>query len=152
MTTTTWHIAQLNIAQMSAPLDSPQLAGFVGNLDRINALADASPGFVWRLVDESGGSTDAHVFADDLVVNLSVWSDVDSLNDFVYKTAHAEIMARRREWFERMTQPWHVLWWVPSEHRPDALEARERLDQLRQYGPSPAAFTFKQRFDAPGAS
>lgn len=141
-----FELAQLNIALMSAPVDSPAMAEFVANLDRINALADQSPGFVWRLQGDSGNATEVRDFGDDYLVNLSVWKDVDSLYDYVYQSAHAQIMSRRREWFERMREIYTVLWWVPAGHRPDTAEARARLATLRTKGPSPDAFTFKKRF------
>ncbi|MEJ8567287.1 DUF3291 domain-containing protein [Elongatibacter sediminis] len=144
-----YELAQLNIARLAAPLDSPQLADFVANLDRINTLAEASPGFVWRLQTEEGDATGIRDFGEEYIVNLSVWEDVQSLHDYVYRTAHTEVLARRREWFERMDEAYAVLWWVEAGHRPDTAEARERLEQLRAHGPTPAAFTFKQAFPPP---
>jgi Domain of unknown function (DUF3291) len=144
-----FHIAQLNVARALAPLDSPQLADFVGQLDAINALADTSPGFVWRLVGDGGSATDIRVADPSIIVNMSVWESPEHLFDFVYKTAHAKVMARRREWFERM-QTFQVLFWVPAGHRPTLDEAFARLALLEERGPSPDAFTFKQRYPAPG--
>jgi len=97
-----FELAQLNIAKMKGPLDSPLLADFVANLDRINALAESSPGFVWRLQTDQGNATNLRPLGDMTLVNLSVWRDVESLQTFVYKSAHAQIMTRRKEWFERM--------------------------------------------------
>ena len=137
-------LAQLNIAQLIAPIDSPELADFVANLDRINALAEASPGFVWRLKDDLclDVNTD-QPFGDDMIVNLSVWETVQSLHDYVYRTAHAQIMSRRHEWFHRMKSSYTVLWWVPAGHEPDVYEAHEKLQLLDEKGPGPDAFTFK---------
>lgn len=147
---THYHLAQLNIAQLIAPLDSPELKDFVDNLERINALAEQSPGFVWRLQTEAGDATAIeHPFADDMIVNMSVWEDVESLHQFVYKTAHAPIMSRRREWFQRMTKAYMVLWWIPAGHEPTLLEAKQRLDLLQQQGPTAQAFTFKKAFPMP---
>lgn len=144
----TYELAQLNIAQMREPLDSPLLADFVANLDRINALAEASPGFVWRLQTEDGDATGLRPFGDDTLVNVSTWTDLESLKAFVYGSAHVDIMRRRREWFHAMKQSHLVLWWVPSGHRPDEQEAKDRLAQLHRDGASALAFTFRE-FHAP---
>jgi hypothetical protein len=144
-------LAQLNIAAMREPLESPSMSDFVANLDRINALAEASAGFVWRLSDAYDNATTRRHFGDTTLVNMSVWKDVTSLSDYVHKSAHVEILRRKREWFERMTEAYVVLWWVPAGHRPTLDEARERLDLLRREGPGPAAFTFASRFDPPGS-
>jgi len=144
-----WHLAQLNIARPIAPLESPVLAEFVAQLDAINALADASPGFVWRLAGASGNATDvANEVDPSLIVNMSVWETPEALFDYVYRTAHVKVMARRREWFERM-ETFMVLWWVPAGHQPTVEEAMARLELLRERGPSSDAFTFKKRFPAP---
>jgi hypothetical protein len=144
-----YQLAQLNIAQMRTPIDSPEMADFVANLDRINALADNAPGFVWRLQSDDGNATSLRPFGDDTLVNMSVWADVQSLSDYVYKSLHVEIMKRRKEWFDRMEEAYHVLWWVPAGHRPDEAEAMQRLQILRAMGPTERAFTFKQPFPSP---
>lgn len=144
-----WELAQINIGRMVAPIDSPVVAGFVDNLERINALADSAPGFVWRLQSDAGDATEFRLFDADTLVNMSVWKDVDSLHHFVYRTAHVEIMRRRKEWFELMRDAYQTLWWVPQAHRPSLQEAGQRLEHLRQYGPSPEAFTFKKAFPPP---
>jgi hypothetical protein len=131
-------------------MDSPLMAGFAAQLDPVNALADAAPGFVWRLQDESGNATAIRVYDDSLMVNMSVWESADALWDFVYASDHLAVMRRRREWFERMDL-FMCLWWVPAGHLPDVAEAEARLDHLREHGPTAHAFTFKQRF-APPAS
>lgn len=144
---TTAHLAQLNVARLLAPLDDPRIADFVGALDRINALAEASPGFVWRLQSDSGNATDIRVEQDPLlIVNLTVWESVEALFEFTYRTGHNKILAHRRDWFERMEAEHLVLWWVPAGHRPNLAGAMACLDRLRRDGPTPAAFTFKQRF------
>lgn len=140
-------LAQMNIAHLRAPLDSPQLADFVAALDRINALADAAPGFVWRLEDDLDAPTSSPL-GDDYVVNLSVWRDAASLRAFVYRSDHAAVMRRRREWFEK-TDVYLVLWWVPRGHRPTTEEGVARLELLRSNGPTPDAFTFEKPFPAP---
>lgn len=142
-------LAQLNIARMRAPMESPLMADFVANLDRINALADAAPGFVWRLQDEAGNATAIRPFGEDMLVNLSVWRDVESLKEYVYRSAHVDIMRRRREWFDPMAEASVVLWWVPAGHRPELDEAAEKLDHLRRHGPTASAFTFRAPFPAP---
>ena len=148
-----FELAQVNIARALAPLDSPQLADFVDNLDRINAVADRAPGFVWRLQDESGNATDIQIDDDPLlIVNLSVWQSQQALEDFAYRTAHKKIFERRQAWFEAPKGPHLALWWVPAGHRPDVAEAMAKLALLAEQGPSPEAFTFKQAYPAPGAS
>ncbi|MFK7954539.1 MAG: DUF3291 domain-containing protein [Lysobacterales bacterium] len=144
-----YELAQLNMALMAAPLESPELEGFVANLDRINTVAERSPGFVWRLQTEEGDATDIRPFGDEYLVNLSVWTDVDSLFNYVYKTAHVEIMRRRKEWFNPMRQAHTVLWWVQAGHRPTVEEAKAKLETLQTNGPSSEAFTFKQPFPQP---
>jgi heme-degrading monooxygenase HmoA len=145
-----YHLAQLNIGRIVAPLDSPQLAGFAARLDEINALADAAPGFVWRFQTEDGNATALRPFDDDrMLVNFSVWESAEALHAFVYRTLHVEVMRQRRQWFELLDQPFTVLWWVPIGHRPTVQEAIERLEHLRRHGPTPSAFTFQQRFAAP---
>lgn len=140
-------LAQLNIGVIRAPMDSPVMAEFAENLDRINALAEASPGFVWRLQTEEGNATAIRPFEDEnLLVNMSVWRDVASLKAYVYDSAHVGFMRRRREWFELMKEAYLVLWWVPRGHRPDIAEAIAKLELLKAKGPGPEAFTFAQPF------
>jgi len=141
-----YELAQFNIGVIRGPIDSPVMAEFVANLDRINALADRSPGFLWRLQTEEGDATAIRPYPENenMAVNLSVWTDADALRRFVFQSAHVEIMRRRREWFEKMDEAYLVLWWVPKGHRPSVEEAKARLELLRQKGPSPEAFTFRQ--------
>ncbi len=143
------HIAQLNIAKLIEPIDSPRLVDFVANLDRINALAEDSPGFVWRLQDDEGNATAIRPFGDDYIVNLSVWEDIESLRDYVYRSAHVDIMRRKRHWFEKAREAHLVLWWIPEGHEPTVEEARERLESLRRNGPGAHAFTFARAYPAP---
>jgi hypothetical protein len=145
-------LAQLNIGIIKGAMDSPVMAEFAANLDRINALAERTPGFVWRLQTEEGDATAIRPFDDEkLLVNMSVWRDVESLNKYVYSTAHVEVMRRRREWFERMSEAYLVLWWIPEGHRPSIAEAITKLDLLRAKGPTAEAFTFRQAFPPPDA-
>ena len=148
-----YHLAQLNVGIIKEPLESPVMADFVNNLDRINTLAEASPGFVWRLQTEEGNATALRPTEDEnFLVNMSVWEDADSLSQFVFKSAHVEIMRRRREWFERMVDAYLVLWWVPKGHVPTVDEALAKLARLREHGPSPEAFTFRTAFPPPDAA
>jgi len=144
-----FELAQLNIAIMKEPLESPRMADFVANLDRINALAEGWPGFIWRLKTEEGDATALRPLGEETLVNMSVWRDVESLNQYVYKSAHLEIMRRRKEWFARMGEAYVVLWWVPCGHRPSIREAVAKLELLRAKGSSEEAFTFKRSFAAP---
>jgi hypothetical protein len=146
-----YELAQLNVARLRAPLDSPLLADFVGALDRINALADRAEGFVWRLQDDSGNATALQPMGEDIIVNMSVWRDPKSLQAFVYRSDHAGVMRRRREWFEKM-ELFLVLWWVPRGHRPTVEEGIGRLGLLRERGPGEEAFTFGNLFAAPASA
>lgn len=141
------YLAQLNIGRMLAPMDSPTMAGFVARLDDINALADAAPGFVWRLQDEAGNATALRPFEDEwTIINMSVWESVAALRAFTYSTDHANVMRGRRQWFEPHTEMYFVMWWIPAGHIPTPQEARERLDYLQAHGESPYAFTFRKTF------
>jgi hypothetical protein len=147
-----FHLAQINIGRMLGPIESETMAGFVARLDDINALAEAAPGFVWRLKTEDGDATAIRPYEDErIIVNMSVWESVEALHDYAYRSAHVEVMRRRREWFSRMTESYMVLWWVPAGHRPTVAEAVARLEALRADGPTPAAFTFRERFPTPDA-
>ncbi|WP_033320105.1 DUF3291 domain-containing protein [Streptomyces yerevanensis] len=147
-----YELAQVNIARLKAPLDSPQLKDFVDALDPVNAVADSSDGFVWRLQSDSGNATDVPVFGDDwLIINMTVWRDTNALTAFMYQGQHRELLARRREWFEKLQEAVTALWWVPAGHRPTVAEAEARLLHLRTHGPTPYAFTLRTSFP-PGAS
>lgn len=145
-----YQLAQLNIATLQAPIDSPQLADFVDNLDRINGLAEQSPGFVWRLQTEEGDATSLDYFGSDKIANLTVWESVAALHDYVYRSTHIEFLRRKKEWFHRMAEAYMVLWWVPAGHIPTLEEASQKLNTLRAVGPTAEAFTFKVDFPAPG--
>jgi hypothetical protein len=147
-----YELAQLNIGIIRGPMDSPVMAQFAANLARTNALADSSPGFVWRLQTEAGDATAIRPFENEnMLLNMSVWRDADALRRFVYRSAHADILKRRREWFEPIREAILVLWWVPLGHRPSIEEAMERLTLLRARGATPDAFTFRQTFPPPDA-
>jgi hypothetical protein len=142
------HVALFNIARLRAPMDDPLIDDFRNNLDPINALAEQSPGFVWRLQDESGNATNITPYPDPMTItNLVVWESIDELADFTYRSGHLEFLRRRRDFFEPPTGAIVVLWWIPEGHIPTLAEAMARLDHLRQHGPTPHAFTFRQRFE-----
>lgn len=144
------HLAQLNIALPRGPLDGPLLADFMAALDPVNARAEASPGFVWRLMTPAGDATGITGFGDDRIIpNLTTWESLEALRAFVYTDrVHLDVMRRRREWFEHL-DVFLVLWWVPAGHEPPVEEAEERLAHLRAHGPTPHAFTFRRHWPAP---
>lgn len=134
------YLCQLNIAAMKASLDDPSMKDFVNALDHVNALAEAHPGFVWRLKDDKTGNTSSiKPFGDHILVNMSVWENAESLRDFVYKSLHKEYLRRKAEWFDK-TAVYQVLWWIPKGHIPDVSEAKRKLEVLREKGPNPEAF------------
>jgi hypothetical protein len=150
-------LAQVNIGRLVAPLDSEQLAGFVAALDPVNAVADAAPGFIWRLQTEEGNATSLRAFEADaegadggILVNMSVWESVDALGAYVYGEAHLAVLRRRREWFEKMTDAYAALWWIKRGHVPTTGEAENRVRHLRKHGPTPYAFTLRTHFAPPG--
>ena len=148
-----YQLAQINIARMVAPLTDPVMAEFVANLKPINALAEASPGFLWRFQTEQGDATAERPYEDDrIIINFSVWNDLNSLGDFVYRSAHSGFLRRRKEWFERLTDAYVALWWVPAGHRPTIAEAIARIEHLKLHGPSLEAFTFRELYPAPDVS
>jgi hypothetical protein len=148
--TTAFHLAQLNVARLRAPLTDPSAAGFVAGLATINALADSSPGFVWRLAEgPDGDATTVRPLDPDVIVTMSVWDSIESLRAFSYQSAHLDYLRRRRDWFLPHDFPASlVLWWVPVGHIPTVEEACERLE-LVAAGTSPEAFTFRRTFPAP---
>lgn len=141
------HLAQMNIARMKAPLESPVMAGFVARLDELNALADRSPGFVWRLQNEEGNATYLRPYGDDRIIfNLSVWESLEQLREYVYRGVHVDVLRQRHEWFTKFEGAYLTLWWVPAGHRPSVDEAKQRLDHLVEHGPTSFAFSFKATF------
>ena len=146
-----FHLAQVNIGRARAETTDPIMAGFMARLADINALAERTPGFVWRLQTEDGDATAVRPYDDlRIMINLSVWSDFDALREYVYRSPHAEVMKRRREWFEPFERVYVALWWVPAGHIPTTAEAKARLDHLDRHGPTPFAFTFKDAFGPDG--
>jgi Domain of unknown function (DUF3291) len=147
-----FHLAQVNVARARGEIGDEVMAGFVARLADINALADRSPGFVWRLQTEDGDATAVRPYEDRrILINLSVWSDLASLREYVYRSDHASVMRGRRQWFERFERVYVALWWVPAGHRPSVLEAVERLEHLERHGPTPFAFSFAEPFAPDGA-
>jgi len=144
-----YHLAQVNIGRVKAPVEDPMMAGFVSRLDEINALADRSPGFVWRLQTSVGNATYFRPYPQDdrILINMSVWESIEALRHYVYKTAHAELLRQRESWFEKFSGTYTALWWVPARHRPGMDEATKRLAHLEQHGPTQFAFTFKMTFE-----
>lgn len=148
-----FHLAQVNVARLREPLDRPSMQGFVDGLEPINALADESPGFVWRLQTDDGDATSLRVFDDEMmIVNLSVWASVEALRAFVFASDHAGYLRRRADWFERLAEAPTALWWVAEGRTPSVDEATERLEMLRDRGPTPDAFTLRHAFEAPAVS
>ena len=148
-----FHLAQVNIARLRAPLDDPLLAGFVARLDDVNALADGAPGFVWRLQTDAGNATALRPYDDDRILfNLSVWQNPEHLREFVYRSAHVDVMRQRKSWFVRFDGPYYALWWVPAGHIPSVGEAKDRLEHLRAQGESPYAFSFARLFPSPDSA
>jgi Domain of unknown function (DUF3291) len=151
-------LAQVNVARLQAPIDTATLAGFVALLDPVNALADAAEGFVWRLQTEAGNATAVTAFEWDaagsagVIVNLTVWRDLESLRAFTYGGMHREVLARRREWFALMREAHLACWWAPADARPTTAQAEERVRLLRRLGPTPDAFTLKDSFPPPGSA
>lgn len=145
-----YQLAELNIARMLAPSDDPIMAEFMDNLAKINALAEQSPGFVWRFIESGGNATEVRPYDDPhIIINISVWESVDALYNYTYYSGHTDFFRRRADWFHKLDTPIMALWWVPAGHQPTVEEAKARLDHLTQHGPTPTAFTFKQRFPAP---
>lgn len=151
-----WQLAQVNVGRLQAQLDHPRLAAFVDALDPVNAAADAAPGFVWRLQTDAGNATGVKAFTWDagdsagIIINLSVWTDMEHLSSFVLGDLHRAVLRRRREFFQRMAEAYVACWWVPDGHRPTPEEAETRVRFLRANGPSPYAFSLRHHFPPPG--
>ncbi len=145
-----YQLAQLNIAKALYGMEAPEMSGFNNRLDSVNAIADSSPGFVWRLQSEQGNATDYQIFNDPMyLVNISVWESFEDFSNFIRSPLHLEVMSKRSKWFEKPDQAYICLWWVPGGHRPDVSEAQQRLELLRANGPSQYAFGFASHFPPP---
>ena len=142
-----YHVAQVNIGRIRAELSDPIMDRFVRRLDEINGLADTSPGFVWRLQTSEGNATYLRRFADErMLLNISVWESVEALRNYVYTSAHRELLRERHAWFEKFEGVYMALWWVPAGHVPGIDEAKRRLAHLEAHGPTQFAFTFQNVF------
>jgi hypothetical protein len=147
-----FHLAQINIGRLIAPMDDPRIADFLGQLAPVNALADAAPGFVWRLQSSYGNAMDI-AFNDDptINVNMSVWESVETLREYVYNSNHLQVFRDRAKWFRKMDKPHYCLWWIPAGHIPTVAEGRERLEYYQQHGPTPFSFWFSKLYPAEGS-
>ena len=145
-----YHLAQINIGRLIAPIDDPRIAEFVAQLEPINAIADKAPGFVWRLQSASGNATDI-AYNDDpfIMVNMSVWESLEALREYAYKSDHMKVFRERAKWFVKMDKPHYCLWWVPAGHIPSVVEGRERLEHYQENGATPYSFWFSQEFPEP---
>ncbi|WP_346135994.1 DUF3291 domain-containing protein [Lentzea roselyniae] len=150
MSMTKSHLAQLNVGRLLEPFGSGLAADFVAALDPINALVDATPGFVWRLTGLGGKDASSIDPCDNLVTNMTVWESREAMWEFTYRSEHREFMQRRREWFMPQAEASTVLWWISAGHIPTVFEARERLNRLREMGPTPEAFTFAHSYEPTG--
>jgi len=148
---TRYHLAQANIGRFRAPIETAIMEGFRTQLDPINALADRSAGFIWRLQTEDGNATAIRPYAGDdlMAINMSVWDSLESLQQFVYRSAHVNVLRGRKQWFEQIEGPILVLWWIPAGQVPTVRDAQDRLRYLEENGPTPHAFTFRTPFPAP---
>ncbi|RCS57169.1 DUF3291 domain-containing protein [Parvibium lacunae] len=147
---TTYHLAQVNIALARAEIDSPEMHGFTSRLDEINRLAEESNGFVWRLTGNGDDATSIRVFEDPMMlVNMSVWQDLDSLKAYVYKSAHVTLIRERQAWFHKLDIAHQALWWIRAGHIPTLEEAENKLEQIQTRGPTASAFSFAQAFPPP---
>lgn len=145
-----YHLAQINVALAKDEMKSETMSGFVSRLAEINELAENSDGFVWRLKEESGDATSIRVFDDPLlIINMSVWQNLESLKKYVYQSDHVQLVRNRDSWFHKMKEMYQALWWVPAGHIPTIGEAKERLELIRTNGPTPLAFTFAKNFPTP---
>ena len=145
-------IAQINIARMiGVNIDDPIMQEFVDNLDSVNELAESSPGFIWRIKDDSNNASSFNPYDDEqIIINISVWEDIESLEQFTYKTFHTDFLRRRREWFQKFGKASFAMWWIKEGDFPTVEEAVEKLAYFQLYGPSVSVFDFKERFSAPG--
>jgi hypothetical protein len=147
------HLAELNVARLRRPLDAPEAAEFVASLDPINVIAETTPGFIWRLTDDDGRPSSFIPIPglDDplVIVNYSIWRDLESLKHYVYKSGHASYLRRRNDWFEPTAEASVVCWWTPAGVIPDLADAYARLQDLRNCGPSDRGWPLNKPIDPP---
>lgn len=148
---TSYQLAQINIGRMAGQdINDPIMKEFVDNLDAINQLAEQSEGFIWRLKDESNNASSFNPYHDDrVIINMSVWKDLPSLEAFTFKSLHTDFLKRRKEWFTAFGKPYIAMWWIQAGEIPSIEAAVERLDYLQNHGPSEYAFNFRKKFPAP---
>jgi hypothetical protein len=145
-----FHLAQINIGRLVAPVDDPRVADFVARLEPVNRLADAAPGFVWRLQSATGNATGVAYSNDpQVIVNMSVWESIEALRHFTYGLHHMQVLRHRAEWFHKMDQSPYCLWWIAAGHLPTVAEGKQRLEHYQTHGATPYAFWFSQTFPAP---
>lgn len=145
-----YYLAQINIALMKAPLEDPIMAEFAAALNQVNAVADQSPGFIWRLQTASGNATTIQAYCDpNILVNLSVWQSVEQLRAYVYKSLHGDFFVRRQQWFEKYQGEHFAMWWIPAGHLPTVEEGKAKLECLTLHGDSSESFTFAKPYPPP---
>ncbi|RTZ48534.1 DUF3291 domain-containing protein (plasmid) [Chryseobacterium arthrosphaerae] len=146
-----YQLAQINIARMiGANIEDPIMTEFVSHLDSVNQLAEESDGFIWRLKDDDNNATGFNPLHDEQVmINLSVWKNIESLEYYTYKTFHVDFLRRRKEWFQKYGKAYYALWWIKNDEFPDIDEALKRLEYLQENGPSSYAFNFQSVFQKP---
>ena len=143
-----YQLAQINIARMKGVnINDPIMQEFVDNLDKVNDLAESSEGFIWRLKDDSNNATALNPYNDEqILINVSVWESIESLEKFTYQTFHTDFLKRRKEWFQLFGKSYYALWWIPAGHLPTIEEAVDKLDYLQKNGATELVFDFKKRF------
>ena len=146
-----YHIAEINVARMKGVnIDDPIMNEFVENLESVNNLAESSEGFVWRLKDENNDATSFNPYKDEqIIINVSVWESIESLENFVFKTFHSDFLRRRKEWFKSYGKIHTAMWWVPKGNYPTVQEAVDKLDYLQKNGSSEIVFDYKNKFPEP---
>ena len=145
-----YHVAQINIALMKAPLEDPVMTEFAAALERVNQIADQSSGFIWRLQSASGNATDIRSYPDlRMLINLSVWQSVEQLKTYVYRSLHGEFLSRRHRWFKKYPGEHFTMWWISVGHLPTVEEGKSKLEYLALHKDSPEAFTFAKPYPPP---
>ena len=145
-----YYLAQINIALMKAPLHNPIMSEFATALDKVNLVAESSPGFVWRLKTSSGNATDIKAYSDPrILVNISVWRGIEQLKEYVYKSLHGDFFIRRRQWFEKYQGEHFAMWWIRAKHLPTVEEGKAKLEYLELHGDTPECFTFAKLYPPP---
>ena len=146
-----YQLAQINIGRIKgAGIDDPIMKEFVDNLDAINRLAETSAGFIWRLKSDDNNATSFNPYNDEqVIINISVWENIESLENYVFKTLHADFLRRRKEWFQKFGKVTTAMWWIREGEFPSVEEAVDKLARLQQEGPTSSIFDFKSKFPPP---